>query len=178
MTSNHPQARSIALQAVNMSLGRLLLLGLCVAALGQTPRTDDTDYTLWSKDDTYFETCRRHYIGNHTWGRPLGKWVDKAHAKKLVAAMGIEGLKIPRTYDLYDKKSIGRLTVAKLRQIPQPYIIKATHMVLGATPGPVGWHDRIVDAHFPHPQALHCHAQEHQNLKEFARKGRVRFPAG
>ena len=46
--------------------------------------------------------------------------MDKAHAKKLVAAMGIEGLKIPRTYALYDKKSIGRLTVAKLRQIPQP----------------------------------------------------------
>lgn len=54
--------------------------------------------------------------------------MDKAHAKTLVAAMDIEGLKIPRTYALYDKKSIGQLTVAKLRQIPQPYIIKATHM--------------------------------------------------
>ena len=46
------------------------------------------------------------------------------------------------------------------------------YLVLGATPGPVGWHDRIVDAQgFPHPQALRCHAQEHQNLKEFARTG-------
>ena len=56
-------------------------------------------------------------------------------------------------------------------------VSKAVNM--GATPGPVGWHDHIVDAQgFPHPQALRCHAQEHQNLKEFARKGRVRFPAG
>eukprot|EP00956_Cyclotella_meneghiniana_P010473 scaffold14574_cov38-Cyclotella_meneghiniana.AAC.5 len=25
---------------------------------------DGTNYTLWSKDVTYFETCRQHYIGN------------------------------------------------------------------------------------------------------------------
>ena len=86
------------------------------------------DYTLWSKDDTYFETCRRHYIGNYTWGKLRTKFVDKAEAKNVVRAMNIDGLKISETYALYNKETMeSDFTLEKMRQIPQPYIIKATH---------------------------------------------------
>jgi hypothetical protein len=86
------------------------------------------DYTLWSKEETYFETCRKHYIGNHTWGEPLTKFVDKANVKSLVEAMNIDGLKIPKTLKVYNEGNISELTLEAMRQIPQPYIIKPTHI--------------------------------------------------
>ena len=90
--------------------------------------TDGTDYILWSKDNTYFEMCRRHYIGNHTWGRPLAKYVDKAGVKNIVKAMNIDGLKIPKTLALYNKENISSFSLEIMKQIPQPYIIKPTHL--------------------------------------------------
>ena len=100
-----------------------------IPRLGEVPTRPymPTDYILWSKDDTYFETCRKRYIGNATWGQPLAKFVDKAQVKSIVEAMNIKGLKIPKTYALYNKANISELTVEKMRQIPQPYIIKPTH---------------------------------------------------
>ena len=93
-----------------------------------TTTTDGTDYTLWSKDNTYFEMCRRHFIGNHTWGRPLAKYVDKAGVKNIVEAMNIDGLKIPKTLALYNKENISSFSLETMKQIPQPYIIKPTHL--------------------------------------------------
>ena len=85
-----------------------------------------TAYMLWSKNDTYFETCRRHYIGNYTRGKRLTNLVDKANAKPIVEAMNIKGLKIPKTYAIYSKENISDFTVENMRQIPQPFIIKPT----------------------------------------------------
>ncbi len=86
-----------------------------------------TAYTLWSKNDTYFETCRSRYIGNYTWGKRLTNLVDKANAKSIIEAMNIKGLKIPKTYAIFNKENISDFTVDSMRQIPQPYIIKPTH---------------------------------------------------
>lgn len=95
--------------------------------------TDGTDYILWSKDNTYFEMCCRHYIGNHTWGRPLAKkYVDKAGVKNIVKAMNIDGLKIPKTLALYNKENISSFSLETMKQIPQPYIIKPTHLAGGS----------------------------------------------
>lgn len=85
-------------------------------------------YTLWSKDDTYFETCRRDYIGNYEWGKALTKFVDKAEAKNVVRAMKVDGLKIPKTLALYNEETMSSdFTLETMRLIPQPYIIKPTH---------------------------------------------------
>ncbi|KAL7533222.1 hypothetical protein ACHAWF_004394 [Thalassiosira exigua] len=89
---------------------------------------DGTDYTLWSKKDTYFDTCQRRYLGNYTWGKPLTKFVDKAEAKNIVKAMNIDGLKIAKTLALYNNETMSsEFTLEEMRRFPMPYIIKPTH---------------------------------------------------
>ena len=92
--------------------------------------TIDNEYTLWSKDETYFETCRNHYIGNYTWGKARTKLVDKAEAKNIVRAMNIDGLSIPEVYALYNRETMkSDFTLDEaMRKLPQPYIIKPTHL--------------------------------------------------
>ncbi|KAL7450489.1 hypothetical protein ACHAWC_002397 [Mediolabrus comicus] len=106
-----------------------LLRGERSSVVGSLTETIDNEYTLWSKDDTYFETCRKHYIGNYTWGKARTKLVDKAEAKNIVRAMNIDGLHIPEVYAIYNIETMkSDFTLEAMRKLPQPYIIKPTHM--------------------------------------------------
>ena len=63
-----------------------------------------TDYTPWSKNDTYFETCQQCYIGNCTWGNRLTNLVDKANAKPIVEAMNIKKNPKDLHHDIQQRK--------------------------------------------------------------------------
>ena len=63
-----------------------------------------TDYTPWSKNDTYFETCQQCYIGNYTWGNRLTNLVDKANAKPIVEAMNIKKNPKDLHHDIQQRK--------------------------------------------------------------------------
>ena len=99
------QQQSVVEPATSLIQQPQLLRGERSSVVGsRLTETIDNEYTLWSKDDTYFETCRNHYIGNYTWGKARTKLVDKAEAKNRVRAMNIEGLSIPEVYALITEK--------------------------------------------------------------------------
>jgi len=85
------------------------------------------EFIFWSKDETYFEECRKHFLHNKTWGEPRSAFVDKIQVKEIVQKLNVSGLEIPTTLAILDEETLVDFTQEIMQELPQPYIIKASH---------------------------------------------------
>ncbi|KAL7522233.1 hypothetical protein ACHAWX_006923 [Stephanocyclus meneghinianus] len=93
---------------------------------GGSQRTHE--YIMWSKDESYFSECKQRFIRNETWGELHAPYVDKVQAKKILAKVNVTDLRIIPTLALLDKANVSSYSLEFMRSIPQPYIIKASHV--------------------------------------------------
>ena len=90
---------------------------------------------MWSKEEAHFADCRKTMIGNKEWGNPLGPLVDKIEAKEY-AQQRSPSVQIVPTLTYFDAHNISLLTPDFLQTVPQPFIIKPSH-ISGAVLGVV-----------------------------------------
>ncbi|KAL7465461.1 hypothetical protein ACHAXS_005778 [Conticribra weissflogii] len=83
---------------------------------------------MWSKEESYTKDCTNNFKGNETWGRLHAPFVDKIQAKEILRKENIPNLNVIPTYAVLDKKNISLFTLDFMKSIPQPYIIKSTHV--------------------------------------------------
>ncbi|KAL3796146.1 hypothetical protein HJC23_000649, partial [Cyclotella cryptica] len=93
---------------------------------GSSDRT--REYIMWSKDESYFSECKQRFIRNETWGELHAPYVDKVQAKEILAKSNVPDLRIIPTLAILDKDNISSYSLEFMRSIPQPYIIKASHV--------------------------------------------------
>jgi hypothetical protein len=84
------------------------------------------EFIMWSEDNTYFNFCAEHYIGNLTWGEPLAPLVDKLKVKEIARGWS-SSVKIVPTITNFNQRNVSNFTLDTLTSLPQPYIIKPTH---------------------------------------------------
>ncbi len=93
---------------------------------GGSQRTHE--YIMWSKDESYFSECKQRFIRNETWGELHAQYVDKIQAKKILAKANVPDLRIIPTLAILDKANVSSYSLEFMRSIPQPYVIKASHV--------------------------------------------------
>ena len=86
------------------------------------------EYIMWYKDEPYFSECKQRFIRKETWGELHAPYVDKVQAKKILAKVNVPDLRIIPTLALLDKANVSSYSLEFMRSIPQPYIIKASHV--------------------------------------------------
>ena len=85
-------------------------------------------YVMWSKDEAYFKECKTNFIRNDTWGKLHAPYVDKIEAKEILARANVPELKIIPTLATFDKSNLSEYSLQFMQSLPQPYIIKASHV--------------------------------------------------
>mmetsp|Transcript_27634 Transcript_27634/g.58035 ORF Transcript_27634/g.58035 Transcript_27634/m.58035 type:complete len:491 (+) Transcript_27634:105-1577(+) len=91
-------------------------------------RSHPFEYIMWSKEESYTKDCTNNFKGNETWGRLHSPFVDKIRAKEILIKENIPNLNVIPTFAVLDKDNISLVTLDFMKSIPQPYIIKATHV--------------------------------------------------
>jgi len=98
-------------------------------------KTNNDDYVLWSRNQTYFGDCQNNIVGNDEWGEERAPYVDKVGVKDMIQKWEEENddelkslnLKIPQTLAVFTRANASLFTLEALEQIPQPYVIKTSH---------------------------------------------------
>ena len=88
-------------------------------------------YIMWSDNESWSHYCTRNILGNITWAKEIAPFVDKITAKDLVRDMG-SSVKIIPTLAEFDNTSISNFSLEAMQQLPDPFIMKPTHVSGGA----------------------------------------------
>jgi TupA-like ATPgrasp len=103
---------------------------VCSTLLGsshnRTIEVEPKEFVLWSTEETYFRHCRQAMLRNRTWGEQRAPLADKIQAKHLAREWS-PSVKIVPTLAIFDSKNISSFTLDRLRDIPQPFVIKPAH---------------------------------------------------
>lgn len=86
------------------------------------------EYTMWSKEEAYFHECANYFKMNDEWGQRHAPYCDKVEAKDILSRLNVPGLNIIPTLATLDKQNYTEYSLEFMKSIPQPYIIKATHV--------------------------------------------------
>jgi len=84
------------------------------------------EFVMWNDEETYFIECRKHFLHNASWGRPLRPLVDKVGVKEIVAVWSPSVSIIP-TLAIYDPMNITEFDFEAMQSMTQPYMIKPAH---------------------------------------------------
>lgn len=82
---------------------------------------------MWSPEEAHFHDCRKRLLGNEEWGKSIAPMVDKIGAKTFAHQSSPTAHIVP-TLSSFDSNNISLLTPDFLRRLPQPFVIKPTHI--------------------------------------------------